>query len=434
MGYTTGDRILLKLSKLLRDTLGDDALLARLGGEEFALLLNGDETAAMRIAVQIKKTLENNPVAEKEQTHRLRCAASVTMVDGNSGGVQDILARAVSACELDKPKAKVTPIAPTGRVLDTGSNEAAELTLEPVPADETPAAPAPEVKPATSAVPEGFPADPEPQPLSIDDEPLTWEKRIQAALDNDHFNLVYQPIISLHGESEEFFEVLLRLTGENGEQITPGTFIPEAEKTGQMHAIDRWVIKRAVEALTIQHSEGRQTTFFINVAASAFSDDTLPPLIKSFINATGMDPSLLVFEFNENDIKANDDEASQLIADIADLGCPISIDNFSGDLGCLLGLPRHTIKYVKLRGNFTQYNTEKQGTLKESLDATRKLDIKIVAKEVEDASSLSTIWSFGFDYVQGNYFQAAESALDYQFAEDDETTLSSDTASSSWSV
>ncbi len=454
LGYTAGDRMLLKITKLLRDTLGSDAELARLGSDDFAVIYKDKNQAdGTKIAEKLEKVISTSPISEKGENYFCHFISSITPLSGGENA-QALLTLAHKACEQDlpevsipKPKPVTQPGAPAAQennvvpFAETNEQPDERIELEKEPthlqveqtAEKPAPAPAPAVAPEPAPVPEPAPA-PEPQVVAHSGDPV-WQARIATALANNSFRLAYQPMINLHGEPEEYYEVLVRMMDETGRLLLPGEFMKHAEQTNQLKDIDRWVILRSMEALSAMHTEGREATFFINLSHTAFKDEKLAPLVKQYIDASGVDPRHCVFELDEDVISNNLAIANELIGDLSDIGCPISIDNFNMNVSILLNLPRHTVRYVKVNSRDIEKmgETSEDQELASSLEMIEKLEISKVAKCVEDAASLSILWTRGFEYVQGNYFQGAETETNYDFVGEDETTLSSDDVSASWS-
>lgn len=397
LGYSSGDRMLLKVTKLFREHLDEEAVIARIGGVIFAVLLKGKtEKQAAKISNNIRKALKQCPLSEKGSTYECHCTASMLPLDGELGNAQDILLKAQHLCEQKRSAAAKRSRSRKKKASATKAKKAAADTPTKEP---------------------------------------TWQQRIQSALDNNAIKLMYQPIINLHGEAGEYYEVLSRIVDDNGELILPKEFIPEAEKTGQINAIDKWVIQHAIESQSALHQEGRAVTFFINLSPAAFSDQTLIPHIQHCVEENNITPRYIVFELDEPVVAQNVEAATQLISALNDQGCTVSLDNFGREVDTLLNLPPHAVRFLKIDGALIgqiQSDDEKE-SLEPLLEIAKKLDIKTVAKYIEDSRSLSDLWTFGFDYVQGDYFQQADSSLNYNFLDEkDETTLSSDNPLSSW--
>jgi EAL domain-containing protein (putative c-di-GMP-specific phosphodiesterase class I) len=284
---------------------------------------------------------------------------------------------------------------------------AATAAAEPAPVHKPPAAP----RPAAAASSE-------------------WPVRIRTALEKDGFQLIYQPIINLHGDAAEMFEVLVRMVGESDELITAGAFMPAAEASGLSKDIDRWVVRQAIVALGELHREGRTASFFVNLSPSAFADPDLIPLVIQGVRAVGVRPEHLVFEVDEADLSAHPAEAKNLIWAITKIGCRFAIDNFGRDVESLNHVRDMPIQFLKLDGALVRNLADPvtQAAVKAAVGVAKAIEKKVVAKSVEAADNLAALWNLGVDYVQGNYFQQADGESGYEFV--GETTLSEVTAPS----
>lgn len=432
LGYTAGDRALLKITKLFREYLGEQVSLARFGGDEFAVLIPGKTLEdGASIIDGLKQALEQMSLSEKGVRHICHCAASATLFTAATGNAQDLLNEAVKACEADRPA--TAPATPTAKIIDAPVAKPGGLSLVE---DDTPAAaseePEVEAAPAPFDIPDEAPLR---KPARANEDPVV--KQIREAMKSGGIILTYQPIINLHGEGGEFYEVLIRLRGEDGKLMMPGEFLPQAQQAGIMADLDRFITEQAIRSLAALHLEGRLATFFINLSRDSFDNDELGAAVKAVLEETMLNARHVVFEIDEPDLNSHNDNARQLVSDLCEPGCSFSIDNCGIELESILSLPRHSVKFVKFNSSTihkASINPEQNEVLTKLLDMLGKLDIQKVAKGIEDAGSLSDIWTFGIEYVQGNYFQQAHTELNYDFAAEDETELSSEAMPSSWSL
>jgi EAL domain-containing protein (putative c-di-GMP-specific phosphodiesterase class I) len=135
-------------------------------------------------------------------------------------------------------------------------------------------------------------------------------------------------------------------------------------------------------------------------------------------------------------VAQNIDKVSAFITRMKELGCQISLDNSGPVTETLLKLPRQSVKFLKFDGNVISQlaQSDDKDALTAVMDMAKQLAIRTVATHIEDASALSEIWPYGFDFVQGHYFQQPDADMSYEFAADDETTLSEDGLSTpTWS-
>src|SRR3954468_22034221 len=125
---------------------------------------------------------------------------------------------------------------------------------------------------------------------------LTWSERIRVALEEDRFELFQQPILDVRRTEATHQELLVRLPGDSGELIPPGTFLYIAEQFGLIQAIDRWVAGQAIRLIQRLHSEGNPVTLSVNLSGASMTDASLLELVEQGIRDTGIDPHALIFE------------------------------------------------------------------------------------------------------------------------------------------
>jgi EAL domain-containing protein (putative c-di-GMP-specific phosphodiesterase class I) len=244
---------------------------------------------------------------------------------------------------------------------------------------------------------------------------------------------VYQPIVNLHGEPAEYFEVLVRLRGDDGKPIPAGEFLPAAERAGLGPAIDRWVVRHSIESLTELHRQDRRATFFVNLCAASFREPELIVQTQKQLFTSNLKAKYLSFEADEEALLANPAEARTFLLAVKKLGCRFTIDNFGNNMSNLNQLRDLPIDCLKIAGQHIHNLSDdavSQASLKALIQVAKALEKQIIAKSVERAEDLAVLWNLGVDYVQGHYFQEADPGLSYDFGT--ESTLSSDTGSPQW--
>jgi diguanylate cyclase (GGDEF)-like protein/PAS domain S-box-containing protein len=245
---------------------------------------------------------------------------------------------------------------------------------------------------------------------------------VQQALDNNSFRLLFQPIISLRGDSDEHYEVLLRLLSPQGEEVPAADFLAAAKDAGLAEKIDRWVVLNSVKLLSEHRSKGHNTRLFVHLSANSLQDQTLLPWLSVALKAARLPSDSLVFQISEPDAVAYLKQAKALTQGLAELHCKVAL----GQFGCAIN-PFNTLKhlhvdFVKVDGSFSQdlssaENQEALKTLLASLHAQAKLTI---VPCVESATVLATLWQAGVNYIQGHYLQGPSQSMDYDFSAGDE--------------
>ncbi|MBM7061215.1 EAL domain-containing protein [Pseudomonas sp. UL073] len=245
---------------------------------------------------------------------------------------------------------------------------------------------------------------------------------LQQALENNSFRLLFQPIISLRGDSNEYYEVLLRLLNAQGQEVPPKDFLDAARDAGMAEKIDRWVILNSIKLLADHRAKGHNTCLFIHLSSASLQDQTLLPWLSVALKAARLPSDALAFQINEPDAITYLKQARALTQGLAELHCKVALSQFGCALNPFNTLKHLSIDFVKVDGSFSHdlSSVESQEALKTllaSLHAQAKLTI---VPFVESASVLATLWQAGVNYIQGYYLQGPSQSMDYDFSAGDE--------------
>lgn len=422
LGHAAYDRFLLDATRKLRELFGQQAFIARYGDHEFTALVEETPPAQLRdFADRIEKIFATEgPVSESGTPIKCACRVAAASIDATTESAQKLMAGLYPVTAAPKP---APAAAETAAAKPAAAAPGHSWRGTPPPTRMSAVNPAPSIgKPiAPSAEPKGAPKD--------------WQERIKFALERDGFRLIYQPIVNLHGEAAEYFEVLVRLVGDDEKLIPAAHFMPHAEKLGQTVAIDRWVVRQSIRALAELHRQQRKVRFFINLSPSALKDVELVVIAQQVLHETGLKGKYIIFELDEAAITTDADHAMAFMRAAGKIGCSFCIDNFGRALAATNRLREPMVQYLKLDGTLTQnLHTDpvSQASMKAVVEVAKAMEKKTIAKSVESADALSALWTLGVDYVQGHYFQEADTELNYDFGI--ETTISSSEGSPQWAV
>jgi EAL domain-containing protein (putative c-di-GMP-specific phosphodiesterase class I) len=213
--------------------------------------------------------------------------------------------------------------------------------------------------------------------------------------------LYFQPIYDVKKDEISYYEALIRMRDVNGEIVGPAEFIPALETSGEMHLLDRWIIKLATKALK-EHPQLNHIA--INLSAQAFKDETLVPSILESLHETGVSASRITFELTESDSLFNLRITQRVIADLHKLGCSFSVDDFGSGFSSFAYLKDLPADYIKLDGSFIQNlhrDPVDQTLVRSIIQVVQALGKKAVAEYVENQEILDILKGMGIDFVQG---------------------------------
>ena len=374
IGLGDSDRLLAELAQLLREQFKETAELARFGDDAFAVL--APETTPQQLEQPLTKLLR------KVEGHLFEI-----------GGRTVQTSLSIGAAALDEQTAKARD------VIDRAHRCAEELTDGNAlsiynPADEL-----------AAAASRG-------NVLAM----------LQQALEKNSFRLLFQPIISLRGDSHEHYEVLLRLLDPQGVEVPPAEFLGAAKEAGLAPRIDRWVLLNSIKLLAEHRSKGHSTRLFVHLSSASLQDPSLLSWLGVALKASRLPTDSLVFQLDENDAVAYLKQAKALNQGLTGLGCRIALNQF----GCVLN-PFNTLKhldveFVKIDGSYTQdlSRQENQEALKQLLADLHEQNKQTIVPFVDSATVLATLWQAGVGYIQGQYLQGPSQSMDYDFSSDDE--------------
>ena len=228
---------------------------------------------------------------------------------------------------------------------------------------------------------------------------------IRDALDEERLVLQAQPIMSLDTGEISQYELLLRMRDPLGELISPAAFLPVAERYDLIGAIDRWVVRTAIDMLGAELKRGRELTFEINISGRSTGDADLLELIEERAErATRVDPAQVIFEVTETTAVANIPRAQEFAGRLAALGCRFALDDFGAAFASFYYLKHLPFDYLKIDGEFVRScanNTTDQLVIQAVVDIATRPRQATVAEMVGDQETMDLLRGIGVDYAQG---------------------------------
>jgi diguanylate cyclase (GGDEF)-like protein len=245
---------------------------------------------------------------------------------------------------------------------------------------------------------------------------IYWVPIIREALIKKRFFLVFQPVVKLINGEISHYEVLIRLRGENGAVICPGEFIPAAERMGLIHGIDLWVVESAIDYLAALPVERSQISLAINLSSIAFQDLSLLPMIKQKLKMTGVQAERLTFEITETAAVENYKQTRSMINHIRALGCHFALDDFGAGFCSFNYLKKFPVDYVKIDGQFITnlvHDKTDQMLVRSMHQIASTMGKKTIAEFVECSKTIALLKEIGVNYGQGYIFgKPSEQLLD----------------------
>lgn len=355
-GHQKGDEILRDISQLFSQQVRSTDILCRLGGDEFAVLMRditGGEAQEFALSMQAIVASFSFPV--QEQHIHLSSSIGMSLIDGSSHNPEEHLMRADIALYVAKGRGRnlIHLYSP----LDSENDELRHS--------------------------------------------LNMSQKVRKAIVEDRISLYFQPIFDIKANAISYYEALVRLEEPDGKVIGPCNFIPALEASGEMHLLDRWIIKLAIRYLRDYPALNHVA---INLSAQAFKDEQLMPTILACLEETGVDPTRITFELTESASLFNLSITQRVIAELHELGCSFSIDDFGSGFSSFAYLKDLPADYIKLDGSFIQNldcDEVDQTLVRSMIQVIQTLGKKAVAEYVENKAIMDILKEMGIDFVQG---------------------------------
>jgi EAL domain-containing protein (putative c-di-GMP-specific phosphodiesterase class I) len=205
---------------------------------------------------------------------------------------------------------------------------------------------------------------------------------------------------------KEFYEVLLRMPGPDGEFVLPSVFLPVAQRFGLMADIDRWVIVHALKALAEFRAQGRDIVFSINLSGQSMEDMSILHLIREQLEISKVPPSCVIFEITEQTAMQHLEKARSLIQGLIDMGCRFALDDFGTGFSSFSYLKHLPVDFIKIDGSFVKNmarNAIDETMVLSIIQIARSLGKQTIAESVSDEKSIAMLKASGVDHLQGFY-------------------------------
>jgi predicted signal transduction protein with EAL and GGDEF domain len=339
--------------------LRDTDVVARIGGDEFAVILAQTTTdTACGVAEDLLHTIRNHGIVLGAQ--RLRLSASIGIATFDAAGVtgEDVLVAADLALYEAKAGGRDRVV-----VYEPQIEEVVERQVR-----------------------------------------VSWAERLRAALDEGLLVAHRQPILDLASRTVSQYELLVRMADDQGALTLPGSFLPTAERTGMIREIDRFMVALAIDLIADAPPSEPPVSYEVNLSARTLADPALALELAAMISASGIDASLLVLEITETAAIANIQLAREFAIELRALGCRFALDDFGAGFASFYYLKHMPLDYLKIDGDFIRglpASPTDQIVVQHMAAIATSLGMQTIAEFVEDAETLEMLAGFGIDNAQG---------------------------------
>jgi diguanylate cyclase (GGDEF)-like protein/PAS domain S-box-containing protein len=357
LGHSAGDEVIRAVAMALSERMRETDVIARIGGDEFVVLLVQVTAAEARLVASDLIDALPHPFVVHGTTLGVTASIGVAVFEhGDQTTVQELLGNAdLAMYEAKTARNQVV-------VYSRAQGAAARRHARP-----------------------------------------PWIERIRTALRSDGLTLHYQPIQDLCTGTISQWEALVRMVDDNG-LIAPRAFLGCAEQYGLVEDIDRWVVRRTIQLISEQLKAGRQLRIEVNLSGRSLGNQELPDFIRRELAVAGIDPTCLILEITETVAIANLEDARTLVKALTGLGCGFALDDFGAGFSSFSYLKYLPVNYVKIDGEFIRSlstSSVDQAIVRGIVGVAKELRTKTVAEFVGDAKTIDLLRDYGVDFAQG---------------------------------
>jgi multidomain signaling protein FimX len=365
VGIVASEEVLVELARLLQAQLSPNDLAGRLGGIAFLVLLERGNAHDVEVwCEELIARAAKLVLKIGERSFSLTCTVGLSPVPAGAATPDAAIADAIDTCRKAQRR---------------GGNEVSASQR----------------------------TDEDSRVKSYD---AIWVKHIKAALMENRFRLVQQPIASLHGADPGMTDVLVRMLDPNGKEVLPGEFLPAAERNDLLKNIDRWVVGASL-SFAAQRKPG---CLFVRLSKDTVRDGSFLGWLDNQIRASRAEPVRLCFQLPEEVAESQLSDFQDLARAVQQRGFRCALERFGSGRDPLALLGAAPLNFVKIDGALVQSLTrdaELQQRIRKLVEEAKRRKIETIAERVEDANTMAVLWQLGVQYLQGYFVHTPEEVV-----------------------
>jgi len=357
LGHAVGDELLIEIARRLQSAVRETDVVVRAGGDEFLVLLSGasDRKCLTEITDRIRREL-SKPVLVEARELQVTASIGIGLFPDDGGDVDALMKSADLALYHAKDGGRNCH-----RYFSFAMKEHAETRLE-------------------------------------------TESSLRRALEQQEFEVFYQPRVSIAGNQIVGAEALLRWRHPTKGLVPPDQFIAICEETGLIEPIGAWVLETAARQQKAWRERGYPIVVSVNISPRQFSTDSLLPLVRDVVATTGCYPTLMELEITESVLMGRSDKVVETLQVLSNLGFGISIDDFGTGYSNLGYIQRYPVTCLKIDRSFVADLKKSSAITELIISMCGVLNAKVVAEGVETEEQLTWLHKKKCHEYQGYLF------------------------------
>ena len=365
IGATASEEILVEAGRLLKATLHPKELVGRFGGVRFlALLERGNENDINAWSERLLARIHKHVMRIRDKSVSVNCTIGLSVVSPGEVNLDAVISDALECVRKGAAR---------------GGNQV-------ITSDR---------------------ADTESRVMSYD---KVWEKHINAALMENRFRLVQQPLASLQGADAGMFDVLVRMIDPQGREVLPSEFMAAAGRNDLLKNIDRWVVGASLSFAAQKKPE----CLFVRLSRETVRDAGFMEWLDNHLRSSRAEPQRLCFQSSEESATSYVPQVTALATALRQRGFRFAIESFGSgrdSAGLLESVP---LDFVKIDGTIIHglaSDPQLQMQVRSLVEAARRRNVQTIGERVEDANTMAVLWQLGVQYIQGYFVNEPEEVV-----------------------
>jgi len=365
VGVMASEDIVIEFGRMLKDTLHPKELAGHFGGVRFLVLLErGNEHDISAWSERLLSRVQKHVLRIRDKALSLTCSLGMSVVPPGQVQLDAVIADAAEAARKGAARGGNQSI-----MTDRADNDSRVMSYDKV-----------------------------------------WVKHIKAALMENRFRLVQQPIASLQGERPGMFDVLVRMIDTQGREVLPSEFMAAAGRNDLLRNIDRWVVGASLSFAAQKKPE----CLFVRLSRETVRDAGFLEWLDNHLRASRAEPARLCFQVTEESAASHVPQVQALAAALRQRRFRFALEGFGSGRdsgGMLVSVP---LDFVKIDGAIVQglaADEQLQLRVRNLVEAARKHNIQTIGERVEDANTMAVLWQVGVQFIQGYFINEPEQVV-----------------------
>ena len=365
IGATASEEVITQVARLLKDTLHPKEIAGRFGGVRFlALLERGNEHDISAWSERMLARVQRHVMHVRDKSVSVTCTIGLSVVSPGDPQLDAVIQDAIESARKGTARGGNQSISS-----DRADNDSRVMSYDQV-----------------------------------------WVKHIKAALMENRFRLVQQPIASLQGDDPGMFDVLVRMIDQAGKEVLPSEFMAAAGRNDLLKNIDRWVVGASLSFA----AQKKPACLFVRLSRESARDAALLEWLDNHLRTSRAEPKRLCFQVTEESAASHIREVTALAAALRERKFRFALEGFGSGRNSTGMLESVPLDFVKIDGTLVQGlagDPQLQQRVRLLVEAARKRGIQTVAERVEDANTMAVLWQVGVQYIQGYFVNEPEEVV-----------------------